>query len=127
MAMAPFRQSRTLPPERLRTPWRSPISPRTASRISPWPTPTATTVSVLLGNGDGTFAAKQDFGTGSAPKSIAVADLNGDGKLDLVSTNFTGNGVTVLLGNGDGTFAAQSNFATPLKPRSVAVADLNGD
>src|ERR1700722_4161577 len=45
------------------------------------------TVSILLGNGDGTFAAKHDFVTGTDPRSIAVGDFNGDGKLDLVVAN----------------------------------------
>ena len=43
-----------------------------------------TTASVLLGNGNGTFQAKQDFATGSGPDSVAVGDFNGDGKSDLV-------------------------------------------
>ena len=43
--------------------------------------------SVLLGNGNGTFQAKQDFGTGNAPTSVAVADFNGDGKSDLVTAD----------------------------------------
>ena len=41
-------------------------------------------MSVLLGNGNGTFQAKHDFGTGSQPASVAVGDFNGDGKSDLV-------------------------------------------
>ena len=45
------------------------------------------TASVLLGNGNGTFQAKQSFGTGIAPESVAVADFNGDGKSDLVTAD----------------------------------------
>ena len=45
------------------------------------------TASVLLGNGNGTFQAKQSFGTGSTPRSVAVADFNGDGKSDLVTAD----------------------------------------
>src|SRR5207302_2677704 len=48
---------------------------------------TSNTVSVLLGNGDGTFAARQDFATGSEPLSLALADVNGDGKPDLAVAN----------------------------------------
>ena len=62
------------------------------------------TVSVLLGNGDGTFGAKTDFGAGSDPQSVAIADLNGDGRPDLAVANWGSNTVSVLLGNGDGTF-----------------------
>ena len=83
---------------------------------------------MLLGNGDGTFKAKQSFGTGSGPKPVAVADFNGDGKSDLVTPNWNSNTVSVLLGNGDGTFQAKQSFVTGSTPkRSVAVADFNGD
>jgi hypothetical protein len=59
-------------------------------------------VSVLLGNGDGTFQTHVDYATGSGPDSVAVGDFNGDGKADLAVTNDYA--VSVLLGNGDGTF-----------------------
>ena len=74
----------------------------------------ASTVSVLLGNGDGTFASKVDYGTGLSPHSVAVEDLNLDGKPDLAVANYAGaggNGVSVLLGNGDGTFAPKVDYA----------------
>ena len=84
-------------------------------------------MSVLLGNGDGTFGAKTDFGTGSNPHSVAIGDLNGDGKPDLAVANSASNTVSVLLGNGDGTFGAKTDFATGVDPRSVAIGDVNGD
>src|SRR6516162_7159810 len=57
------------------------------------------TVSVLLGQGDGTFQAAQSYGTWSGPSTVVVADFNGDGALDLaVATNYT---VNILLGIGD--------------------------
>jgi len=56
------------------------------------------TISVLLGNGDGSFGAAQNYATGSGPLSVAVGDFNGDGKLDLVTAN--AGDVSVLLGNG---------------------------
>ena len=70
-------------------------------------------VSVLLGNGDGTFQTAQNFAAGLTPSSVAVGDLNGDGKPDLaVANNSRDSGtVSVLLGNGDGTFQAAQNFA----------------
>src|SRR5258706_12689763 len=49
---------------------------------------TSNTVSVLLGNGDGTFGGRRDFGTGNNPYSVAIGDLNGDGKLDLAVAIF---------------------------------------
>ena len=84
-------------------------------------------MSVLFGNGDGTFPASVNYAVGSLPKSVAVADVNGDGKLDLVTANEQSNSVSVLLGNGDGTFQAAVNYAVGSCPKSVAVADVNGD
>jgi uncharacterized repeat protein (TIGR01451 family) len=86
-------------------------------------------VGVLLGNGDGTFKSSvvQDAGPGAA-LSVAVADVNGDGKPDLVVAN---QAVSVLLGKGDGTFQSPVNYslvgAGPIEPNSIVVADVNGD
>jgi hypothetical protein len=85
------------------------------------------TVSILLGNGDGTFRPAVAYGAGRQPVSVATGDFNGDGKLDLVLTNFIGHNLSVLLGNGDGTFQVAVNYETGSGPRSVAVGDLNGD
>ena len=88
------------------------------------------TVSVLIGNGDGTFVVSVAAATaGNNPQSIASADVNGDGNIDLVVANFSDNTVSVLLGNGDGTFnQAQSSPApTGTGPTSVAIGDFNGD
>jgi len=86
------------------------------------------TVSILLGNGDGSFQTHVDYPVGMGPYSVAVGDFNRDGKLDLVVANypsvFT---VSVLLGNGDGTFQPQVTYPVGRQPISVAVADLNGD
>jgi hypothetical protein len=88
-------------------------------------------ISVLLGSGDGSFGARTDFGSGSNPVSVAIADLNADGRPDLVVANrggdWTGNTVSVLLGNGDGTFGNRTDFGTGVGPSSVASADLNAD
>jgi hypothetical protein len=89
--------------------------------------PNGTTVSVLLGNGNGTFQAQPLVTTGTCPRSVAVSDVNGDGRPDLVVANLRSNTVSVLLGNGNGTFRAQQTLATGAKPFSVTVADLNGD
>ncbi|WP_341882121.1 FG-GAP-like repeat-containing protein [Synechococcus sp. UW140] len=83
--------------------------------------------SVLLGNGDGTFAAEVAFATGANPFSVALGDLNGDGTLDIITANLGSTTVSVLLGNGNGTFQGQQAFATGANPFSVSMGDVNGD
>ncbi len=95
------------------------------------------TVSVLLnttapGATTPSFAAQQTFATGSAPASVTAADLNGDGKPDLIVANRSANTVSVLLnttapGATTPSFAAQTAFATGTLPESVTAADLSGD
>jgi hypothetical protein len=84
-------------------------------------------VSVLLGNGDGTLQTAVSYAVGSSPDSVAVGDFNGDGKLDLVTANQGTNDVSVLLGNGDGTFQPAVSHAVGVDPTSVAVGDFNDD
>src|SRR5439155_663074 len=92
------------------------------------------TVSVLLGNGDGTFQAALTSSTGGPepfsgryPLSVAAGDFNGDGKLDLAVANGSSDNVAVLLGNGDGTFQTARTLAVGTVPLSVAAGDFNGD
>jgi hypothetical protein len=94
------------------------------------------TVSVLLGNGDGTFQTAVDYASGGGfANSVAVADVNGDGYLDVVVANIcqtdgcSGNGpIGVLIGNGDGTFHTAVTYDSgTISPQSVAIADVNGD
>ena len=87
----------------------------------------ANTVSILLGNGNGTFAGKVDYPTGTQPDGVAVGDFNHDGIPDLVVTNQAGNTVSILLGTGGGSFASQVTYATGNQPVAVAVADVNAD
>jgi FG-GAP-like repeat/FG-GAP repeat/Immunoglobulin I-set domain len=84
-------------------------------------------VSVLLGNGNGTFAPAVNHPVGTNPFSVAIGDLNGDGQPDLAVANFFENNISVLLGNGNGTFAAAINYGVGDRPVSVAIGDLNGD
>jgi uncharacterized protein (UPF0548 family) len=93
-------------------------------------------VSVLLGNGDGTFQTAVPYSSGAATTyAVAAADVNGDGKLDMVvvnqcaSNNSCSNGVvSVLLGNGDGTFQAPALYNSGgLYSFTVAIGDLNAD
>src|SRR2546425_30496 len=86
------------------------------------------TVSVLLGNGDGTFQPARLFAAGQGSLSVAVGDVNGDGRPDLAVANYYSNDVSVLLGNGDGTFQAAQSFTTAgPNPVTVAMGDVNGD
>ena len=73
------------------------------------------------------FADKVDATTGSRPTDVAVADINGDGKPDMVVVNNIGKTIGVLLGNGDGTFQTQTTFTTTETPYAVTLADVNGD
>jgi Bacterial Ig-like domain (group 3)/FG-GAP-like repeat len=91
-------------------------------------------VSVLLNNGDGTFALSTTYETlGTFSNAVAVADINNDGNLDIVVTNecldpTTCSGVAVLLGNGDGTFQSAVGYNSGgLETGGLAVADINGD
>jgi hypothetical protein len=93
-------------------------------------------VSVALGNRDGTFQPANNFDVvGLNPTAVAVGDFNGDGKPDIVTIDNYGGDVNVLLGNGDGTFQAPLDFQLPTVtsipltqvPLSVAVGDMNGD
>jgi len=83
-------------------------------------------VAVLSGNGDGTFAAAQDFGAGLGPRAVISADFDRDGKADLAVLNGSDN-VSVLLGNGDDTFRAARYYPVGDDPFEMTTADFNGD
>ena len=85
------------------------------------------TVTIYLGNGDGTFRQKAVIPHIYYGQTIAVADFNSDGITDLVVGNTTWGAVTILLGNGNGTFHEASAYSTGVMPGALAVADLNGD
>ncbi len=68
-------------------------------------------VGVLLGNGDGTFQPAVDYSGGNHTSGVAIADVNGDGKLDVLEVD-VGSGAGVLLGNGDGTFQQRVGYDT---------------
>ena len=68
-------------------------------------------VSVYLGNGDGSFQAQVTYLTAKHPLGLAIADLNGDGKPDLTFANYYSDNIGVLLGNGNGAFQGQNTFA----------------
>src|SRR4029079_3829533 len=74
-----------------------------------------------------TFTAQTTYSVGNNPFSVTTADVNGDGRVDLVTANRLSNTVSVLLGDGDGTFVAQTPYAVGTNPFSVTAADVNGD
>jgi hypothetical protein len=98
------------------------------------PTCPAGSVSILLGNGDGTFQTRVDYATGAAPVAIVVEDFNGDGKLDVATTNHINpidsgspGTVSILRGNGDGTFQSRTDFSAGTGVGKIAAADFNND
>jgi hypothetical protein len=95
-------------------------------------------VAVLLGNGDGTFSQPNRFGTNAtgSPTSVVAADFNGDGRLDLMTSDpiycrtapcFLTKTATVLLGNGDGTFQTPRQFDTVTPVQQLDTGDFNRD
>src|SRR5207248_10461336 len=82
-------------------------------------------VTVLLGNGDGTFGRAQDYAIASNPLSIVVGDFNRDGIVDVAVAQ--GSGVSILLGRGDGSFQAAKNYAAGTGNTSLVAGDFNSD
>lgn len=85
-------------------------------------------IGISLGNGDGTFGARTNFGGGFTQQyTVEAADFNGDGDQDLLVSSDNGNRMSVFLGNGDGTIGAASAVINLPDTRQAIVADLNGD
>jgi hypothetical protein len=87
----------------------------------------ASEVGILLGNGDGTFTLGMSYVAGSDPQSVAVADFNGDHKLDLAVADALGGSIDILLGNGDGTFTQGAVIPTLSFPGAIKKSDFNSD
>lgn len=93
------------------------------------------TVSILLGDGAGRFAAPSEFSLSSTataaknPRAIVAADFNRDGRLDLATANYASQNVSVLLGDGAGLFSRERTNVFPLggSPNSIAAGDFNND
>ena len=84
-------------------------------------------VSVLFGNGDGTFQNQVTNAVGSDPVALVTGDFNGDGRTDLAVANAGSDDVSVLLGNGNGTFQNQVTYAVGSEPVALVTGDFNGD
>src|SRR5262249_5109621 len=89
----------------------------------------SSTITVLLGNGDGTFQTPRILNTNINPSSLAASDFNSDGNLDLVvgGSSFGPGMVMVLLGNGAGTFETPKSFTTANTISALATGEFNGD
>ncbi|HEY9174896.1 MAG TPA: VCBS repeat-containing protein [Verrucomicrobiae bacterium] len=86
-----------------------------------------TTLTILTNSGSGSFGSNATLTVGTGPSAVVAADVNGDGKPDLISANETDNTVTVLTNNGSGLFGGNATFAVGLRPRGLVAADVNGD
>ena len=84
-------------------------------------------VTIVSGNAGGSFGAPRGYGPDRFSSSLAVGDLNGDGRFDVATVNPISNSVSVLLGNGDGSFGGTTDYSAGFMPTSVAVGDMNGD
>ena len=73
------------------------------------------------------YNAINTYSTGSRPAGVAVVDINGDSKPDIVVTNTGSHNIGVLLNTGSGTFSAQTTYSTGACPNNVAVVDVNND
>ncbi len=85
------------------------------------------TVSIFMGNGDGTFQAAQNISVSSLPFCVLVGDFNGDGKPDLAVGFESTSGISILLGNGDGTFQAPISTAAGFTNYGLVAGDFNKD
>ena len=84
-------------------------------------------ISILFGNGDGTFAPPVNYPAGSDTVWVNAADFNGDGHIDLATANAGDTTVSIVFNKGDGTFAFPISYPTDYNPTAMTVADFNGD
>jgi Flp pilus assembly secretin CpaC len=90
------------------------------------------TISILLGNGDGTFAAQTTIAipvgvTAASPSAVTTGDFNNDGNIDIAVTDMANGRVMILLGKGDGTFQTPVAYPTGSNPVALVTQDFNAD
>lgn len=87
-------------------------------------------VSVLLGNASGTFVSAPNAAAPSPVLQMIAGDFDGDGKLDLVTSNYgyqTSSNISLMFGTGTGGFVSSPSYSTSVAPRGIAIGDVNGD
>jgi FG-GAP-like repeat len=87
----------------------------------------ASEVGISLGYGDGSFQFPFYYPVGLDPSQVISADLNGDGTLDIATSDFNNAEIAVMLGNGNGTFQSSSYLQVGANPNSLTASDLNND
>jgi len=91
--------------------------------------PNVNSIGIRFNNGAGVFGASVGYfiGASTAPNTVIVADLDGDGDLDVAESNQINPNVSVLMNNGTGTLGAVVNYAAPANPWGLAAGDIDGD
>lgn len=84
-------------------------------------------VSVLFGNGSGSFSTPVNYGVGNSPWSIELADFNNDTYIDIATSNQNSNNVSILLGNSIGSFSLSTNYSVGNLPEQLKIADYDLD
>ena len=87
----------------------------------------ANSVGVALGNGNGTFQGESSYASGSTLYSLAIGDLNGDGKIDIATADQGDNTLSILYGAGNGVFQSRVTLSAGASPSDVSIKDVNGD
>jgi hypothetical protein len=89
--------------------------------------PQSSSISVLIGNGDGTFAPERRYATSASPRELALGDFNEDGHADVAVTNYESGTVNLFAGVGDGSLTPVASIPTGPRPQGMTAADLDDD
>jgi hypothetical protein len=87
----------------------------------------AGTLLVLINDGNGGFVSNATYEVGIDPQCFVAADVNGDGKVDLITANFGSDTLSVLTNNGSGGFGSNATYQVGIQPLCVVASDINGD